>query len=450
MSDGASEHGEVHRHEKLGLIDQLRWVMRYPKYRKLLAIRLVSQAGDGMFQVGLATLFFFNPQNATTAGGVAAAFAVLLLPFTIVGPFAGPLLDRWSRRNVLHYANLVRVGLALILAVLIFAVPTHWVIYVLALVTLGVNRFLLSALSAGQPHTLPTHLLVMANSITPTLGSVSAVLGGALGLVLSWVSTEALRNAIALVMAAIIFAAAAVLALRLERWELGPDEKPTTSLTQDFRKVLRRMTDGVVYLTRRGTPMYGLGIMAIHRFLYGVNFIALLLISRNLLSDPMDADAGLATFALVAGVSLVGNGLAIVLTPTMYQWMSPSTWILACLGISVISQALLIVTYRAPLIFVSAILLGLGVQGAKIAVDTIVQADTADAYRGRAFALYDMMYNAAFVGAAVLAALALPDTGWAPGVFAGLAATYVLAAGWYWVKVKGVNFRPRAVGADSV
>ena len=89
-------------------------------------------------------------------------------------------------------------------------------------------------------------------------------------------------------------------------------------------------------------------------------------------------------------------------------------------------------------------------QGAKIAVDTIVQADTADAYRGRAFALYDMMYNAAFVGAAVLAALALPDTGWAPGVFAGLAATYVLAAGWYWVKVKGVNFRPRAVGADSV
>ena len=90
---------------------------------------------------------------------------------------------------MLHYANLVRVGLALILAVLIFAVPTHWVIYVLALVTLGVNRFLLSALSAGQPHTLPTHLLVMANSITPTLGSVSAVLGGALGLVLSWVST---------------------------------------------------------------------------------------------------------------------------------------------------------------------------------------------------------------------------------------------------------------------
>ena len=429
--------------EKLGLVDQLKRVMQYPKYRKLLAIRLVSQAGDGMFQIGLATLFFFNPQNATTAGGVAAAFAALLLPFTIVGPFAGPLLDRWSRRDVLRYANLVRVVLALILAVLIYFVPTHWVIYVIALVTLGVNRFLLSGLSAGQPHTLPTHLLVMANSITPTLGSVSAVVGGALGLVLNWVSADAVRNAIALVMAAIIFGVAAMLALRLDRWELGPDERPTTRLTQEFRNVLRKMADAVVYLTRRGTPMYGLGIMAIHRFLYGVNFIALLLISRNLLSDPMDADAGLATFALVAGVSIIGNGLAIVLTPTMYQWMLPSTWIMTCLGVSVVSQGLLIMTYRAPLIFVSAILLGLGVQGAKIAVDTIVQADTADAYRGRAFALYDMMYNAAFVGAAVLAALALPDTGWSPGVFVGLTITYVLAAAWYWHRVKSVNFQPR-------
>ncbi|VEI13332.1 MFS transporter [Trueperella bialowiezensis] len=424
------------------LIEQLRAVLRYPKYRKLLAVRLVSQAGDGMFQVGLATLFFFNPQNATTAGDVAVAFAVLLLPFTVVGPFAGPLLDRWSRRNVLHYANLVRAGLTVVLAVLVYF--SHWLVYVLALVTLGVNRFLLSGLSAGQPHTLPKHLLVMANSITPTLGSVSAAVGAAAGLVLNFAS-EGLRNTIALLLAAVLFTVAALLALRLGEWELGPDEKPTTSLSDDFRRVLGQMGEAVGYLTRRGTPMYGLGIMAIHRFLYAVNFIALLLISRNLLSDPLDAEAGLATFALVGGISIIGNGLAIVLTPTMYKWVSPPQWIMVCLGLSVVSQALLIVTYRAPLIFVSAVLLGLGVQGAKIAVDTIVQADTADAYRGRAFALYDMMYNAAFVGAAFLAALTLPDTGWSPAVFAGLTVAYVLAAAWYWRKMKAIDFEPRGV-----
>ena len=63
------------------------WPLR--DFRKLFAVRLVSQTADGMFQVGLATLFFFSPENASTAAGVATAFAVLLLPFTIVGPWAG-------------------------------------------------------------------------------------------------------------------------------------------------------------------------------------------------------------------------------------------------------------------------------------------------------------------------------------------------------------------------
>lgn len=432
------------RQADFGLVEQLRQCARYPKYRKLLAIRLVSQTGDGVFQAGLATLFFFSPQNAATAVGVAMAFAVLLLPFTVVGPFAGTLLDRWSRRQVLFVSNVVRTGLALVLAVLIFFIPTHWVIYILALVTLGVNRFLLSSLSAGQPHTLPTYLLVMANSITPTLGSVAAGIGAGIGVLLGLISAESIRHTAALVLAALIFALAALLALRLERGELGPDDRPGTTLGQDLASVVWRMWDGVVYLTRRGTPMYALGVMATHRFLYGVNFIALLLICRNLLSDPADAATGLATFALVAGVSMVGNGLAIVATPTMYQWVFPAQWIMICLGISGISQVLMVYTFEPPLLYVSAILLGLGVQGAKIAVDTIVQADTADVFRGRAFSLYDMMYNAAFVGAAVLAALVLPDTGWSPVVFTSLTGIYVLLGAWYWVKGSKVGFTPRA------
>src|SRR5699024_9272271 len=65
----------------------LRTVAVHRDFRKLFAVRLVSQCGDGMFQAGLATLFFFSPESMATAGAVAAAFAVLLLPFTVVGPF---------------------------------------------------------------------------------------------------------------------------------------------------------------------------------------------------------------------------------------------------------------------------------------------------------------------------------------------------------------------------
>jgi MFS family permease len=196
------------------------------------------------------------------------------------------------------------------------------------------------------------------------------------------------------------------------------------SLWGDVAATARDLVDGARWLVRRRTPALGLGVMGVHRFLYGVNFIALILMSRNLLADPADADAGMATFALLAGISFAGNGLAIVLTPIAHERMRPATWVAVCLGVGVVSQTLLAVSHAYGVVVASAVLLGLSVQGAKIAVDTIVQRDTDDDYRGRAFSLYDMLYNAAFVGAAALAAVVLPDEGWSAAVFAALAVTY--------------------------
>src|SRR5699024_1279405 len=89
-----------------GVVADLRGLVRFAVFRKLFTVRLVSQCGDGMFQIGLATLFFVSPQNLATVSAVAGAFAILLLPFTIVGPFAGPFLDRWRRRQVLLSGHL--------------------------------------------------------------------------------------------------------------------------------------------------------------------------------------------------------------------------------------------------------------------------------------------------------------------------------------------------------
>ncbi len=415
----------------MSVLSDLRTVAVHRDFRKLFAVRLVSQCGDGMFQAGLATLFFFQPERMATAGDVAAAFAVLLLPFTAVAPFAGPLLDRWRRRQVLLLGNAVRVPLALVLAVLMATVGVGPWVYALALVTLGVNRFLLAALSAGLPHVVPRPQLLMANTITPTLGGVSAVVGAGLGFLLSRLTPEgAVRDGVVLAVASGFFAGASALALRLGADQLGPEERGLP-FGRAVAATARDLVDGARWLIRRRTPALGLGVMGVHRFLYGVNFIALILMSRNLLADPADADAGMATFALLAGISFAGNGIAIVLTPIAHERMRPATWVAVCLGVGVLSQALLAASHAYGVVVVSAVLLGLSVQGAKIAVDTIVQRDTVDDYRGRAFSLYDMLYNAAFVGAAALAAAVLPDDGWSAVVFAALGATYAATAAAY-------------------
>lgn len=435
----------------MAVVADLRTLLHYRGFQRLFTVRLISQCGDGMFQVGLATLYFFSPQNMTTAGAVAGAFAVLLLPFTVIGPFVGPLLDRWFRQRVLLIGNLVRAGLCLILALLIVQRAHIAAISVLALLTLGINRFLLSALSAGLPHVVPERHLMMANSITPTLGAFSTGVGAVLGFIVNRLTPEGtVRDAVTLVIAAFILQGASAAATRIGRTELGPSGDTVSTSTRasiwsQFRLVFVELAAGARYVARRGTPGHALILMALHRFLYGVNFIALLLISRNLLSDPADPDEGLTTFALLGGISLIGNFFAIVATPFAHERMSPQRWITVCLGMSLLSQAMLVATVQLPWIAIAGFLMGLGVQGAKIAVDTIVQRDTADRFRGRAFALYDMLYNAAFVGAAALAALVLPDTGWDRRAFVGLSLCYVALAFWYEWRTRAIGASPREI-----
>jgi MFS family permease len=411
------------------VLAELRALLRLPGFRKLFAVRLVSQAGDGMFQVGLANLLFFSPESQGSASAIAGAFAIMLAPFTVVGPFAGVFLDRWQRRQVLVYGNAVRVLLTGTMAVLMLAQGVTPAIYVLGLAALSVNRFLLAGLSAGLPRVVQGDLLLTANALTPTLGAGAAFLGGGLSFLLGFAMPAGrVHDATALVCAAVVMGCASLLGLRMSRTLLGPVRPAVGSISNDIVAVARGLVDGARYLAARRTPGQALLVMAVHRFLYGVVFIAAILMSRNLLAEPGDSSAGLATFATVIAATGVGGGLAILLTAVLARRMAPQSWIAVMLLVAGLSQLILVPEPGFATVVTAAGLLGLAAQGAKIAVDTIVQRDSEDAYRGRAFAFYDVLYNAAFVGAAALAAFLVPDAGWSPGLFVALSLGYVVAA----------------------
>ena len=65
-------------------------------------MRLAGQFGDGLFQAALAGAVLFDPEHQARAADIASGFAVLLLPYSLIGPFAGVLLDRWWRQRVLR------------------------------------------------------------------------------------------------------------------------------------------------------------------------------------------------------------------------------------------------------------------------------------------------------------------------------------------------------------
>ena len=98
-------------------VPHLRLLLALAEFRRLLTTRLAGQFGDGVFQASLAGAVLFNPERQAHAADVAAGFAMLLLPYSFVGPFAGVLLDRWWRRGECWgRTNVVRAAMALVVA----------------------------------------------------------------------------------------------------------------------------------------------------------------------------------------------------------------------------------------------------------------------------------------------------------------------------------------------
>ena len=96
------------------------------------------------------------------------------------------------------------------------------------------------------------------------------------------------------------------------------------------------------------------------------------------------------------------------------------------LGLAAVSQLACGLPFRQPPLLAGAVLLGFSASAAKICVDTIVQRDVDDRYRGRVFSLYDTLFNITFVGAAVATAVLLPDSGYSPASVIAIGVVYAL------------------------
>src|SRR4051794_359897 len=157
----------------------LRSLLRVKRLRLLVGVRVVNSMGDGAFQGALVGSVLFSPEKAATPMDLALGFAVMLLPYSLLGPFIGSLLDRWSRRQVLIWANLVRCVFVALVALEIAVTGPLWLEFSTALLVLGAGRFVGSCLSAAMPHCVAADSLVGANSLATTASSVSTGIGGA-------------------------------------------------------------------------------------------------------------------------------------------------------------------------------------------------------------------------------------------------------------------------------
>lgn len=414
----------------------VRSLLRRRDFRALYSTRLVGQFGDGFFQAALASFVLFSPEREPNATAIAVAFGILLLPYSLIGPFAGVFLDRWLRRNILVRANLLKALLTIPVIAAVLAGNESVVLGISVLAVLGVGRFILAGLSASLPHVVKGKELIYANALTPTSGTIAFVIGATTGLGIRQVFGGGDTGSVALLMFAIgTFTSASFIARTIAVHALGPTHQIKHSMVDSFRGVTGELVSGVRILGAHGVAARALALVAVNRISFGVVTAGALLLLRNTFHQSANANAALADFAILSGSAATAALLAAIVTPWMTRQIGIPRW--SSLTVAQASAGMVVFAFAAtlqnfPLLIVAGFSLGFAGQAVKVCSDTVIQREIPDESLGRIFSLFDMSVNVALVSGIILVALLAPVSGVAPTLYAGVGIGLALAGFWYW------------------
>jgi len=414
----------------------VRSLLHRKDFRALYSTRLVGQFGDGFFQAALASFILFSPEREPNATAIAVAFGILLLPYSLIGPFAGVFLDRWLRRNILVRANLLKALLTTPVIAAVLAGSESVILGFSVLAVLGVSRFILAGLSASLPHVVNGKELITANALTPTSGTIAFVVGATTGLGVREVFGGGDTGSVALLLFSIgTFISAAFIARTFAAHALGPTHRLKQSMVDSLRGVTGDLVSGVRTLGSHRDAARALILVAFNRVSFGVITAGALLLLRNTFHESANANAALADFTILSGVAATAALIAAILTPWLTRKIGIPRW--SSIAVAQASLGMVVFAFAStsqsfPLLLVAGFSLGLAGQAVKVCSDTVIQRRIPDEALGRVFSLFDMSVNVALVSGIILVALLAPVTGIAPILYAGVGVALALASFWYW------------------
>ena len=381
-----------------GTVARAREALRSPDFRRLFVIRLVSQSADGLFQSALVASVVFSPDRQSTTTGFAIATLIISLPFSILGPFTGVFIDRWSRRKILVIAPVLRtalVGLAL------FDPQTAAVpFYVGALWVLSVNRFYLATAVAIVPRLVPTEDLLIANSISIVGGTVALLAGVFVG---GWMADLA-DDAIVIGLAGAQWLLASAIAARITT-PLVPHRLPQSPVRDELRRVVHEFADGVSRLVRTPRALGPIVSITLDQMGQGIVLVLSLFVFRDRF------DEGVASFSNLIGAGGVGVLVGILTIGKLEERFAKERIVAGSFFLGGLVLLAVSTSITGWSVLLAAFAIGLTFAWKKIPVDTLVQKAVPDGYRGRVFAVYDVAYNMSRLAAAFLAIPMLPRLG---------------------------------------
>lgn len=374
---------------------------------RLLDLHAASCAGDTLVAIGLAGTVFFAVPVGEARGRVALYLLVTMLPFALLAPIVGPVLDRFrhGRRYALSVTMLARAFLA-------YMISEHiggFTLYPAAFAILVFSRAYGVARSAAVPRVLPEGLGLSE------AGARASVFGAFAGAVVAPVGVLAfvIGPAWPLRLAMVVFIAGAVIALRLPP---RADSQPPETVPRPFQlpghKGAKVLSGRLVLAMIAGS--------ATLRALYG--FLALFLAFTIRSGHFPTTFAGwklsqAATLGLIAGGLGVGSFLATAVGTTLHI-RRPALLQAAVIVIAALAAAVAAARYTLPSVLALCVLTAVASGLAKLAVDAVIQDRVDEEVRASAFAHSETLLILAWVAGGALGLVPL-DARWGLVLVAG-------------------------------
>ena len=349
----------------------------FPPFARLALAYAIGVAGDVFVTVSLADTLFFSATSSAARPKVLLYLLLTLAPFALVAPVFGPLIDRTrgGRRFTFAATMAARAVLCLIMA----AHVNGYALYPLAFGALVLSKTQSVTKSALVPSVIKNKgELVLANSRLAFISILGGIAAGPIAALI-------LRFAHApwvLRFASVIFVVGMLAAFNLPR-----AEKVAKAETVGDRDALHTRS-----IITAGTAM-GLMRGAVGFFTF---FAAFVLKSGR---EPAWM------YGLVLMMSAIGTAAGTVVAP-LFRRRTREEWILAG---SLVGPGIPLVLAarsggRAALV-VAAVAISAGSAAGRLAFDSLLQRDGADAARGRAFARFETRFQLVWVLGGVLAVI---------------------------------------------
>ncbi|GID77872.1 hypothetical protein Ade02nite_65130 [Paractinoplanes deccanensis] len=367
---------------------------------RLFDLHAISCAGDTLIAIGLAGTIFFDVPLGEARSKVALYLLITMIPFALLAPVVGPLLDhfRHGRRYALAVTMLGRAFLAYVLA----GNLSDWMLYPAAFGVLALSRAYGVARSAAVPRLLPAGVgLSQVGARASVYGTFAGAVVAPIGLLAFTIGPQwPLR------VAAILFIVGMVISLRLPP---RADSEPPEAVPRPWRTMLRLGRGEDRPLSGKLVVATLIGSASL-RLLYGfmLLFLAFVIMANDLDTTVLGNDIGnKGAVGLIGGALAVGTFLSTAVG-TRLRIRRPLALQSAGLTITAGVGVLAIVFYSLTTVTLLALVVAVFSGIAKLAVDATIQERVPERLRASAFSHSETVLMLAWVLGGGIGLIPLP------------------------------------------